>query len=123
MGNIVDAVEPIRQGRLAEARMRRCNEAALFGERRHERLLRAETAAAVQEQNGTPRPSAGIEQFKLDVCDLQLCRLHANASRGEARCKSMAAGVALWMERCISISRKECHHGNSCIASAPYTLK
>ena len=41
MGNVVDAVEPIRQGRLAETRMRRCDEAALLGQRRHERLLRS----------------------------------------------------------------------------------
>src|SRR5579862_1278155 len=116
MGNIIDAVEPIRQGRLAEARMRRCDEAALFGERRHERLLRAETAAAVQEQNGT-RPLTGIEQFKLDVRDFQLGRLHAIASR----CEPVTVGIVLWVERCISTSRKECRRGNSCIALKPYT--
>jgi hypothetical protein len=44
----------------------------------------------MQEQNGTRRPLAGIEQFKLDVCYSQLGRLHAIASRGEARCKPMA---------------------------------
>ena len=87
MGNVVDTIEPIRQARLAEAWMRRCDEAALLGQRRDERLLRTKTAAAVQKQNGTRRPLAGIEQFKLDVCDFQLCRLHANASRGDARCK------------------------------------
>jgi hypothetical protein len=43
----------------------------------------------MQEQNWA-RPLTGIEQFKLDVCDLQLCRLHANASRGEAHCEPMA---------------------------------
>ena len=83
MGDVIDAVEPIRQGRLAEARMRRRDEAALFGQRRYERLLWTKTSAAMQEHNGTPRPLTGIEQFKLDVRDLQFCRLHANASRGE----------------------------------------
>src|SRR3984957_7925730 len=72
MGNVVDTVEPIRQARLAEARMRRCDEAAFFGQRRHEWLLRSETSTTVQKQNGPRRPLAGIEQFKLDVRDLQL---------------------------------------------------
>ena len=82
-----------------------------------------ETAAAMQEQNGT-RPLTGIEQFKLDVCDFQHCRLHANASRGDARCEvHMTVGIALCRKRCISTSRKECRRGNSCIAPAPYTLK
>jgi hypothetical protein len=86
-------------------------------------LLWAETSAAMQEQNGTRGPLPGIEQFKLDVCDLQICRLHANASRGETLCNPVAAGIALWVERCISTSRKECRNRNSCIAPAPYTLK
>src|SRR4029077_17966506 len=127
MGNIVDAVEPIRQSRLAEARMRRCDEAALLGERRHEWLLRAKTSAAVQKQNGTRpdrrRPLAGIEQFKLDVRDSQLGRLHANASHGDTLGKLVAVGIALCRKRCTSTLRKECRRRNSCIALRPYTLK
>jgi hypothetical protein len=105
MGNVVNTIEPVRQARFAEAWMRRRDEAAFFGQRRHERLLRTETSATVEEQNGTRRPLAGIEQFKLDVCDSHLCRLHAIASRGEARCKPMTAVIAFCVKRCTSTLR------------------
>jgi hypothetical protein len=41
--------------------MGRCDEAALFGQRRHKRLLRSKTSAAMQKQNGMCGLSASIE--------------------------------------------------------------
>ena len=77
MGNVVNTVEPIRQARLAEAWMRRRDEAALLGQRRHERLLRSKAAAAVQKQNGTRRPLGRhrvIQARRLRLSALSIAR-------------------------------------------------
>ena len=97
-------------------------QAALLGERRNEWLLRSKTAAAVQEQNGSaaPWPVSSNPVRPLRLSPLPIAR-DSLPSRRPLR--AFSGRDRLRRKRCTSTSPKECPHGNSCIAPAPYTLK
>ncbi len=75
VGDIVDAVEPVRQRGFAEARMRRRDHAAILREPFDERHIHADTGAAMQPEERSALPA--LEHFELDACD----RNHVGVSR------------------------------------------
>ena len=75
VGDVVDAVEPVRQRRLAEARMRRRDHAPLLRQQLEKRQVEADAAAAVQIEERRALPA--LEHIKLDTRD----RNHIGGSR------------------------------------------
>ena len=65
--DVVDAVEPVRQRRLAEAGMRRRDHAALFREQVEKRHVEPDAGAPVQIENWRALPA--LEHLKLDACN------------------------------------------------------
>src|SRR5262249_16624215 len=80
VGDIVDAVEPVRQRRFAETGMRRCDHPApVVGEHFEERHIDADAGAAVQIENRGALPA--LEQFQLDTGHRDHIRALARGSR------------------------------------------
>ena len=67
MGDVVDAVEPIRQGGFSEAGMRRRDHPPVLREQIEKRQVRADAGAPVQMQCRRSLPA--VQQLQLDACD------------------------------------------------------
>src|SRR5262249_57678132 len=67
VGDVVHAVEPVRQRRFPETRMRRGDHAPLLGEKLDERRIDREPGAAVQIENR--RTLAALDELELDAAD------------------------------------------------------
>jgi hypothetical protein len=67
VGDIVDAVEPVRQCRFAETRVRRRDDAVSLREQANKRIVGPYTTGAMQEQDW--RSTAALEQLKVNASD------------------------------------------------------
>ena len=82
VGDVVDAIEPFRQARFAEARMRRRDHAGALPPAATKRLPGIVTLAAMQKQNRAAMIRAAIhcKQLEIDAGNLHRCRTHASSS-------------------------------------------
>jgi hypothetical protein len=74
VGDVVHAIEPIRQTGLTKARMRGSDQSAPRRQRRDKWLSSVESVTTVQEKKRTALPI--FEQLKVDVRNFHLGRLH-----------------------------------------------
>src|SRR6185312_6059127 len=75
MRDIVDAIDPIGQARIAEAGMRGRDDAVMCGQQRDESVIGRETRAAMQEEQRRAR--AALMDLELDLAEFQHLPLHA----------------------------------------------
>ena len=77
MHEVVHRVEILRPRRIAEARMRRRYDFAVFGEQIEKRRLGADRVDAMDQQDGPPASLA--QHFEIDVAGSQLVRTRHQA--------------------------------------------
>src|SRR5690242_13180008 len=75
MRDIVDAIEPVGQARIAEPGMRGRENAIALGEQADESVVGREATAAMQEKQRRAR--AVLMEFELDLPEFQHLPLHA----------------------------------------------